>query len=132
MSDILADSALVSSLSHFSATKEHRNSPSERNSTKSVNNNDKSVLFLRVLAAADYYTTNTTLMENVPPVAVDLILDPFLANVFPRSLVPTAAWIVVVTVVSVVVARFISGLLSDLAATGRIEEEERKEDKKTQ
>lgn len=137
MSDILADSALFSSLSRFSAANERRSSPSERNNIKTVNNN-KSALFLRVLAMVDYFTTNATLMENVPPVTVDLILDPFLANVFPRSLVPTAAWIVVVSVVSVVVARFISGFLSDLAGTARAEEENRKrqqvrkEDKKTQ
>jgi hypothetical protein len=36
------------------------------------------------------------MMEIVPPVAVDLILDPFLLNVLPRSLAPTAAWTVIV------------------------------------
>jgi hypothetical protein len=48
-------------------------------------------------------------MQNVPPVAVDLILDPFLFNVFPRSLVPTAGWIVVVAVLAVVLGRWIVG-----------------------
>lgn len=31
-----------------------------------------SVLFLQVFAAADYFTTNKTLMQNVPPVNVDI------------------------------------------------------------
>lgn len=45
-------------------------------------------------------------MQNVPPVAVDLILDPFLFNVFPRSLVPTAGWIVLVAILAVVLGRW--------------------------
>jgi Kef-type K+ transport system membrane component KefB len=48
-------------------------------------------------------------MQNVPPVAVDLILDPFLFNVFPRSLVPTAGWIVVVAVLAIFLGRWIVG-----------------------
>lgn len=66
-----------------------------------------SVLFLRVHAAADYFTTNQALMQNVPPVAVDLILDPFVLNVFPRSLLPTAGWMVLVAVLAVVLGRWI-------------------------
>ena len=31
-----------------------------------------SLLFLQVFAAADYFTTNKTLMQNVPPVNVDI------------------------------------------------------------
>lgn len=68
-----------------------------------------SVLFFRVRAAADYYSADKTLMRDVPPVAVDLILDPFLWNVFPRSLVPTAGWIAIVAVVALVVARWVAG-----------------------
>ncbi|KAJ5963881.1 uncharacterized protein N7479_003757 [Penicillium vulpinum] len=66
-----------------------------------------SVLFLHVRAAADYFSTDQALMEDVPPVAVDLILDPFLFNVFPRSLVPTAGWIVLITVLAVVIGRWV-------------------------
>ncbi|CRL18382.1 unnamed protein product [Penicillium camemberti] len=65
-----------------------------------------SVLFLRVHAAADYFSADQALMQNVPPVAVDLILDPFLFNVFPRSLVPTAGWIVLVAILAVVLGRW--------------------------
>ena len=59
-----------------------------------------SLLFLRILAAADYYTLDKSLMENVPPVLVDIILDPYLLNIFPRSLLPTAGYILVVAVLS--------------------------------
>lgn len=45
-------------------------------------------------------------MQNVPPVAVDLILDPFVFNVFPRSLVPTAGWIVLVAALALVIGRW--------------------------
>jgi hypothetical protein len=51
-------------------------------------------------AAADYFTFNKTLMETVPPVRADVILDPYLLNVLPQSLVPTIAYIVVVGIVA--------------------------------
>ena len=77
-----------------------------------------SILFLRVEAAADYFTTNKTLMQNVPPVNVDisksrsctfvslkanawlLVLDPYVFDVFPRSLAPTAAYLVSIAVLA--------------------------------
>ena len=57
-----------------------------------------SILFLRVQSAADFFTTNTTLMQVPPNVDVDLILDPYLANVFPRSLVPTGVYVGILAV----------------------------------
>jgi hypothetical protein len=77
----------------------------------------ESVLFLRIWAAADYYTTNITLMENVPPVMADVILDPFLWNVFPRSLVPTAVYTIVIAVVAYFVGGFLAKMLSDVVTT---------------
>ncbi|KZM28848.1 uncharacterized protein EKO05_0008553 [Ascochyta rabiei] len=67
----------------------------------------QSILFLRVQAAASYYSTNRSLMERPPLVDVDIILDPFLLNVLPRSLVPVAIYITAVAVA----AWFISGYL---------------------
>jgi ABC-type methionine transport system permease subunit len=75
----------------------------------------QSVLFLRIQAAADYYTTNKALMEDVPPVLVDIILDPFILNVFPESLVPTAAYILIIAIASFFIARGISNWLSEIA-----------------
>lgn len=77
-----------------------------------------SVLFLRIRAAADYFSLDKALMENVPPVLADVILDPFLWNVFPRSLVPTAGYVCVVATVAVLLARWVMG-----AFTGVIERE---------
>ncbi|KAJ5887561.1 hypothetical protein N7495_007602 [Penicillium taxi] len=91
-----------------------------------------SVLFLRVRAAADYFTTNETLMKTPSPVLVDLILDPFLWNVFPRSLVPTAGWIVVVAVAAVFVARWVAAELGRVIEDARQARKEEEEDKKEQ
>jgi hypothetical protein len=75
---------------------------------------EASVLFLRITAKADYFTTNATLMADVPPVDVDLILDPFVGNVLPRSLVPTVGYIAVVAVVSFFVAKLVLSLLQGI------------------
>ncbi|QSS62397.1 hypothetical protein I7I51_02134 [Histoplasma capsulatum] len=71
------------------------------------NRTPTSALFLQVHAAADYFTVDKGLMENVPPVHVDIILDPFIFNVFPRSLLPTAAYIIILAVVSWVISWFV-------------------------
>lgn len=68
-----------------------------------------SVLLLEIRAAADYFTANKELMANPPPVMVDLILDPYLLNLVPQSLLPTAAYIVLVAVVTWVIAQKIAG-----------------------
>jgi hypothetical protein len=83
-----------------------------------------SVLFLRVRAAADYFTKDEALMASPEPVAVDLILDPFIWNVFPRSLVPTAGWVVVVGVVAFFVARWVAGEIGGVIDDARREEGE--------
>ncbi|RYP40798.1 hypothetical protein DL767_001444 [Monosporascus sp. MG133] len=77
---------------------------------------ESSALFLRVLVAADYFTTNKTLMANVPPVYVDIILDPFILNILPRSLVPTVAYIIVVATITWFIARGISSWVRGVAA----------------
>ncbi|KAK3946368.1 hypothetical protein QBC46DRAFT_444501 [Diplogelasinospora grovesii] len=61
---------------------------------------EASVLLLQILSAADYFTHNETLMSTVPAVDVDIILDPFLLNVLPRSLLPTAGFIVFIAVIA--------------------------------
>lgn len=73
-----------------------------------------SLLFLRIDAKADYFTTNKTLMESPEPVDMDVILDPFLWNVLPRSLVPTVGWAVVVAGSSFFVARYVVRLLQGI------------------
>ena len=67
----------------------------------------ESLLFLHVRAAADFFTTKKELMSNPPPVNLDIILDPYVFNVFPKSLGPTAAYIGLLAVA----AWFISGFV---------------------
>jgi len=76
---------------------------------------ESSVLFLRIFAAADYFTPNKTLMENVPLVHVDIILDPFVLNVLPRSLLPTAAFMVLVAFVSWFLGNRVAAWLQSIA-----------------
>lgn len=74
----------------------------------------QSALFLRIWSAADYYTSNQQLMKAPLPVDVDIsmttlsklptsanrfqVLDPFLLNIFPQSLLPTTAYIVALAI----------------------------------
>ncbi|KAJ5115263.1 hypothetical protein NUU61_001022 [Penicillium alfredii] len=124
LTNTIEDPALLSSLSVFSTARlasldsrlqanaiPRRASTHDAGKTLDPAPTTDSVLFLRVRAAADYFSADDALMREVPPVAVDLILDPFLLNVFPRSLVPTAGWMIVVAVVALVLARWIVGEL---------------------
>lgn len=77
-----------------------------------------SLLLLHVQSAASYYTTNKTLMHDPPPVLVDLILDPFLFNVLPRSLLPTAAYIVILAIGSWFLSQVIATWLHRLGRDG--------------
>jgi hypothetical protein len=85
-------------------------------STKSAGEKEVSILLLRILAAADYFTDNATLMNDPRPVLVDLILDPFLFNVLPRSLVPTVGYIVAVAGVAWFAAQWAAARLRSVAA----------------
>ncbi|XP_014561970.1 hypothetical protein COCVIDRAFT_85254 [Bipolaris victoriae FI3] len=76
----------------------------------------ESALLLRLQAAASYYSTNRTLMLHPPPVDVDIILDPFLLNVFPQSLVPAAIYITLVAVFAYLLSGYIYRWLLSVAA----------------
>lgn len=112
---VLADPGLSASLA---AHMEMRagSTAAEKHGQEATRQNDGPALLLRVLAAADYFAANATLMAHVNPVHVDVLLDPFLLNVLPRSLAPTAVYIVAVAIVSYLVARSVATWLSDLAA----------------
>jgi hypothetical protein len=92
-----------------------------------------SVLFLQVFAAADYYTLNQRLMENVPPVLADIILDPYIFNVFPKSLLPTAGYILAVAIASWFLSGYIWQLIWKLVNSAGEDQGEKREqlDKKT-
>jgi hypothetical protein len=67
----------------------------------------ENALLLRIQAAADFFTTDKSRMRDPPPVEVDIILDPYFANIFPKSLLATAGYIVCLAVGS----WFISGTI---------------------
>ncbi|EEH17255.2 hypothetical protein PABG_07342 [Paracoccidioides brasiliensis Pb03] len=69
-----------------------------RSARRSGTRSSTSSLFLQVHAAAEYFTLDKGLMEDVPLVHVDVILDPYVLNVFPKSLLPTAAYILILAV----------------------------------
>ncbi|KAK5739859.1 hypothetical protein LTR17_004955 [Elasticomyces elasticus] len=83
---------LIQDLAAYSETQQNKQSIKQK-STKHYD--QESILFLRLQAAADFFTSNKILMSSPPSVDVELILDPYLANVFPRSLLPTAVFIVI-------------------------------------
>ncbi|KAI0974892.1 hypothetical protein F4678DRAFT_458008 [Xylaria arbuscula] len=76
----------------------------------------ESILLLRIFTGADYYSTNHTLMENPLPVTVDIILDPFLLNIHPQSLLTTIIYTVAVAIVSWFVGRELSSWVRQVAA----------------
>ncbi|KAK4241370.1 hypothetical protein C8A03DRAFT_41197 [Achaetomium macrosporum] len=82
-----------------------------------------SMLLLRILAAADYFTTDSALMSNVPPVDADIILDPFLFNVLPRSLAGTACYIVAVAAAAYLAARRVASWIGELAVSGSLQQD---------
>jgi hypothetical protein len=100
LSDLLADQHLL-----HQVTQSSQGQRSAQQTTESKGSS--SSLVLRVIAAADFFTTNETLMRDPPSVDVDIILDPFLANVFPQSLLSTAVYIIILAIGS----WFISGYI---------------------
>lgn len=57
---------------------------------------------------------NQSMMENPPPVFVDIILDPYLFNIFPRSLLPTAMYIIILAIGGWYLAKYISALIQTI------------------
>jgi len=96
--------ARITELEEFNG---HQPGPDARISPAGKDRGPLSVLFLHVYAAADYFTLNETLMSQVPPVLADVILDPYIGNVVPRSLLPTAVYIIILAVL----AWFLSDLI---------------------
>ncbi|KAH7155326.1 hypothetical protein B0J13DRAFT_618782 [Dactylonectria estremocensis] len=76
-----------------------------------------SALLLQVRASADYFTDHAVLMQEPPPVLADLILDPYVYNTVPRSLLPTIGYLVLVSLVAWFVARTIASKLQSIAIT---------------
>lgn len=105
---------LIASLARYSEQLPEQRSPGQSVDKDTESTSVESLLYLRVQAAASYYSTNRTLMGFPPPVDVDIstsnienerpykltwtVLDPFLLNIFPRSLGPVAIYITAVAI----------------------------------
>ncbi|KAF1810981.1 hypothetical protein P152DRAFT_73105 [Eremomyces bilateralis CBS 781.70] len=68
--------------------------------------------FLRIQASPEYISPDTELMLKPYPVPVDIILDPYLLNILPASLVPTGVYICVTGLLSWFVAKKAYSILS--------------------
>ncbi|KAK4166728.1 hypothetical protein QBC43DRAFT_14956 [Cladorrhinum sp. PSN259] len=106
---------LITSLNNYSLTR--LPSSSSLNHHQAKGERQTSLLLLHIQSAADYFTSNSTLMKHVPPVDVDIILDPFLLNVLPRSLAPTVIYIVIVAIASLFLSSQIASWVQGLAMT---------------
>jgi hypothetical protein len=112
MAEVFSDPTLLSAVTNYSNRRRSSISSVELDEFRSRGGQralsaDKptTFLFLQIHAAADYFSLNEDLMKNVPPVHADIILDPYLLNIFPQSLVPTAVYIVII----VIIGWFLSG-----------------------
>lgn len=58
-------------------------------------------------------------MRTVPPVHADIILDPYLFNVLPESLIQTAGYLVVVAVVGWYISSYVWFVVKSAAYGGK-------------
>ncbi|KUJ08624.1 uncharacterized protein LY89DRAFT_711636 [Mollisia scopiformis] len=134
LSTVFETPDLITSLAQFSESRQpdlldaESQKPSVARPEKKSKHTPKgasSTLLLQIFAAADYYTMNKTLMNDVPPVFVDIILDPYIYNVFPRSLLPTAVYIIILAIGGWHLAKYISVLVKGIGH-GRSDPEKKK------
>lgn len=78
---------------------------------------NSSALFLRIRAAADYYSEDAVRMARVEPPLVDIILDPYVLGVIPESLTSIVAYITVISALAVVLSRHIVSWIGKIIGT---------------
>ncbi|KAF7543883.1 hypothetical protein G7Z17_g10371 [Cylindrodendrum hubeiense] len=108
---------LIQSLAEYANLRRPSSKGGQESSPEGQEERKSSVLLLHIQAYADYFTDNASLMKDPPPVLADLILDPYLYNVVPRSLLPTIGYLVLVGMVAWFVARSIASKLQAIAVT---------------
>ena len=72
LSEVFDTPELITSLATYSESRQTLPSSDWNPGHRRVGSSPDSILFLQVFAAADYFTTNKTLMQHVPPVNVDI------------------------------------------------------------
>ncbi|KAF2097416.1 hypothetical protein NA57DRAFT_77673 [Rhizodiscina lignyota] len=114
LNEVFDAPSLVTSLAAYSEQRKERASCGSRSTLNpdTGTGNRRSLLFLRVQSAADYFTTNNTLMRNPPDVHVDIILDPYVLGIFPRSLLPTAVYLLSLTIIGWYLSGYLWSIIS--------------------
>jgi hypothetical protein len=123
LSQVWETPELITSLANYSYSLLENAAPDEEGKPRIISKNAAqqggeraaSVLLLRILAVADYFTDDMELMTNPSPVYVDIILDPFLFNLLPESLLPTVGYLLAVAALSWPIAQKISSWLQTLS-----------------
>jgi hypothetical protein len=72
ISEVFETPSLISGLAEYSGNQPQGACPEEASIDSSISGSQTSVLFLRLYAAADYFSTNKTLMREPPLVGVDI------------------------------------------------------------
>ncbi|EGU83899.1 hypothetical protein FOXB_05613, partial [Fusarium oxysporum f. sp. conglutinans Fo5176] len=109
---------LIQSLASYSFSRQDQEARLIEESTQTEGRErEASILLLQIKASADYFTDDAALMKDPSPVHVDLILDPYLYGIVPRSLVPAAGYLVLVGAVAWFVSRSIASKLQTIAVT---------------
>lgn len=88
LAEVFDTPELISSLAKYAETRQSpsQSDPSTTQTKSASESTPSSVLFLQVHAAADYFTTKKSLMQNVPPVNVDLSTSPLFSCSFILTL----------------------------------------------
>ncbi|PUU73726.1 hypothetical protein B9Z19DRAFT_1094467 [Tuber borchii] len=81
-------------LANMTAYATHQLPPSPVNKLSCPSAAPRSVLYLNIRAKAGYYTHEKHRMETPDPVRVEIVLDPFILNALPESLLPIAVTII--------------------------------------
>ncbi|KAF5629307.1 hypothetical protein F52700_7626 [Fusarium sp. NRRL 52700] len=109
---------LIQSLANYSFSRHDQVAVPTNESTQTEGQErEASVLLIQIKSSADYFTNDAALMKDPSPVHVDLILDPYLYGLIPRSLVPAAGYLVLVGAVAWLVSRSIVSKLQTIAVT---------------
>ncbi|KAK3989872.1 hypothetical protein QBC44DRAFT_79289 [Cladorrhinum sp. PSN332] len=129
LSEVFDTPDLITSLNTYSLTRLSQSSAPLSQPPPQTQKGERqtSLLLLHIQSAADYFASNATLMTNVPPVDVDIILDPFLLNVLPRSLAPTVIYIIIVASASLFLSSKIASWVQGLATSTSTEDNEKKQ-----
>ncbi|KHN95851.1 GPI-Mannosyltransferase II co-activator, Pga1 [Metarhizium album ARSEF 1941] len=115
---VVRDPRLLRSLNAYAASR-----PSVQTTKHSTIGSESRSLLVEIHSAADYFTDNAELMTRPPPILVDFILDPFLFNVLPQSLLPTVGYLSLLGIVTWFVGRWVASSLRRVADSVEISPE---------